>query len=378
VLSPDGQFEGVVATDVSLRALNDYAVQLRPSKHGLVFVMEADGSLIASSVKDNLGTGVNGKMQRQNAATDPDAILKATYAALIKHRVAGGTTTSSGTTFTFSGPDGRTMYAAYGWITDSAGLKWIAVVAIPSSDFMGDLIDNAALTGLVGIFAVTISIFLGLFIVNWVVKDIGHLSDVTGKIGKGDLQAHIVMNRRDEIGKLATSIELMQLNLSTDKLTGLTSRAALMHYLTSGIERLRNIAEGRAGFAVLFIDLNRFKPINDQYGHQLGDQTLIEIAGRLRKSIRQGDVAARYGGDEFVIVLWQIKNREGVKSIIGNLHELLSQPLHCLEGLEMGRHIHVGASIGVALYPGDGADAETLIKKADQRMYEEKQAGVDQ
>jgi len=372
VLSADGTFAGVVATDVSLKALNDYVLQLKPSQNGLAFVMDRDGELIASSVGGNLRVDRHGEIQRQNAASDPDGMLRATYFALKKHMAADKELVSPQKTFIFDGPDGQAMHAAYDWIKDDAGLEWVAVVAIPHSDFMGDVIDNAALTGLAGALAVTLSILLGLLIVNWVVKDIGYLSDITSKIGQGDLQAHIAINRRDEIGQLAMSIELMQSNLSTDKLTGLTSRAALMGYLESGMERYRLATGSVAGFAVLFIDLDHFKPINDQYGHQLGDRTLIEIASRLKKSIRQGDVAARYGGDEFVIVLWQIKNIEGVNKIVANLNQLLAQPLQCFEDLEAGHKVHVSASIGVVLYPADGEDAETLIRKADQKMYQEK------
>jgi len=372
VLSADGTFAGVVATDVSLKALNDYVLQLKPSQNGLAFVMDQDGSVIAASVGGNLRLSRHGEIQRQYASSDQDAMLRATYAALKNRMAADKALVSSGKTFIFDAPGGQTMHAAYDWIRDDAGLEWIVVVAIPRSDFMGDVINNAALTGLAGALAVALSIVLGLLIVNWVVKDIGHLSDITSKIGQGDLQAHIAIDRRDEIGQLAMSIELMQSSLSTDKLTGLTSRAALIRHVESGIERNRNAGAAAAGFAVLFIDLDHFKPINDQYGHQLGDRTLIEIAGRLQKSIRQGDVAARYGGDEFVIVLWQIKNIENVKKIIANLNQLLSQPLQCFEDLELGRKIQVSASIGVALYPTDGEDAEILIRKADQKMYEEK------
>jgi len=373
VLSADGQFEGVVATDVSLKALDSYLVQLKPSQNGLAFVMEADGFLIASSsVGDEIRTGADGNIYRQNAADNRNAMLKATYSEVKKRLDSAQTVASAGSTFSFQGPGGHTVHVAYDWIRDAAGLEWVTVVAIPRNDFMGDVVENAAFTGFAGVLAVIISIFLGLIIVNWVVKDIGHLSDITGKIGQGDLQAHIVIDRCDEIGQLASSIELMQSNLSTDKLTGLSSRAALIHYLESAIAYYKNAANAAMGFAVLFIDLNHFKPINDQYGHQLGDRTLVEVAGRLKQSIRPGDVAARYGGDEFVIVLWQMNNLDSVGILIANLNRLLSEPLHCFEDLADGRNIRIGASIGVALYPGDGEDAEALIKNADQKMYQEK------
>jgi len=102
------------------------------------------------------------------------------------------------------------------------------------------------------------------------------------------------------------------------------------------------------------------------------DRFLMEVAGRFRNSIRPSDIAARYGGDEFVILLWQIENLAATATFISKLNQALSEPLHCLKGIDAGNHAKVGASIGVALYPGDGNTADSLIKNADNRMYEDK------
>jgi len=372
VLADDGTFAGVAATDISLAALNDYVNGLKPSPNGLAFIVEPDGSLIASSEKEYVRTIGSGQIQRLAATNAQSAMLRATYAELQKHIAADKNTAYTAKTFLFDSPDGAAVHVAYDWIRDDAGLKWLAVVAIPRSDFMGDIINNAALTGFAGAVALTLALLLGLFIVNWVVRDIGHLSEITGKIGKGDLDAHIKIDRIDEIGKLATSIEVMQSKLSTDKLTGLTSRAALIRSVELGIDRFRLAPEHASGFAVLFIDLNKFKFINDKYGHQYGDLTLQEVAARLRKTIRQDDIAARYGGDEFIVLLWKIENLEVVENVIAKLKAALSEPLACLKQVDGGNNTAVGASIGTALYPQDGNDAESLIKNSDQRMYQEK------
>ena len=372
VLSYNGQFVGVAATDIALTSLNTYVNSLKPSRHGLAFIVEPDGELIASSEQEYLRTNEQGVPQRLAAANAQSAMLKATYVELEKHISADKNTDYAAKTFIFDSPENKTIHVAYDWIRDDAGLKWIAVVAIPRDDFMGDIVNNAALTGLAGTLAIGLALLFGLAIVNWVVKDIGHLSEITGKIGRGDLDAHIAIDRVDEIGKLADSIELMQSTLSTDKLTGLTSRAALMRGLELGIDRYREQPEAGLGFAVLFIDLNKFKYINDTYGHQFGDLTLMEIASRFRNSIRPGDIAARYGGDEFVILLWKVENLAATDAVISKINEALSEPLHCLRGIDAGANTKVGASIGVALYPGDGNTADSLIKNADHRMYEKK------
>jgi diguanylate cyclase (GGDEF)-like protein len=123
-------------------------------------------------------------------------------------------------------------------------------------------------------------------------------------------------------------------------------------------------------FAVLFIDLDRFKIINDSLGHDAGDMLLVEIANRLRQALRASDVVARLGGDEFVVILEEAAESHDVERIAGNLLSVLSQPLQL-----SGHECHTTASIGVAMYPVDGPDAQTLTKNADTAMYLAKEDG---
>ena len=124
-------------------------------------------------------------------------------------------------------------------------------------------------------------------------------------------------------------------------------------------------------FAVLFIDLDRFKVINDSLGHDAGDALLVEIANRLRQTLRSSDVVARLGGDEFVVILEHIAGWTDIEG--DRTHNLLSalrQPLQL-----SGHECHTTASIGIAMYPGDGADVQTLTKNADMAMYLAKEDG---
>jgi diguanylate cyclase (GGDEF)-like protein len=123
-------------------------------------------------------------------------------------------------------------------------------------------------------------------------------------------------------------------------------------------------------FAVLFIDLDRFKVINDSLGHEAGDALLIEIGKRLRQSLRPNDVVARLGGDEFVVILDDAGDQQDVEAVARNLLSVLSQPLQLC-----GHECHTTASIGIAMYPSDGADVQTLTKNADMAMYLAKEDG---
>lgn len=149
-----------------------------------------------------------------------------------------------------------------------------------------------------------------------------------------------------------------------DTLTGLGNRHALLQQL----ERQVRLAEQEAArFGLLFIDLDRFKPINDNFGHAAGDTVLKLIAGRLIGCIRATDFPARIGGDEFVVLLKNIKDRSEASAMVGRITTALGAPV----SIE-GQAIPVGASIGIAIYPEDGSSATELLASADRVMYEDK------
>jgi len=152
-----------------------------------------------------------------------------------------------------------------------------------------------------------------------------------------------------------------------DTLTGLPNRRLFDDRLAQSL----NVAQrDDSGFSLLFIDLDRFKPINDKLGHEVGDVVLKEVSLRLKKSVRQGDFAARVGGDEFVILLPHAVRTEDVQSIGNIVLSNLSQPIQAGE-----HHLLIGASIGCARYPVDGLDSAALLKHADSAMYAAKRFG---
>lgn len=158
-----------------------------------------------------------------------------------------------------------------------------------------------------------------------------------------------------------------------DSLTELPNR----HYLFEVIDRLTSANDTEKNqatpvgkpFAVLFVDLDGFKEVNDQYGHEMGDMLLKVISQRLENSVRDNDVVCRLGGDEFIILLESSEEVE-IREIARRIVSLASMPyeLH-------GKSITVTLSMGISRYPADGLDPETLIKKADQAMYRAKDKG---
>ncbi|WP_158813874.1 GAF domain-containing protein [Methylocapsa sp. S129] len=171
-------------------------------------------------------------------------------------------------------------------------------------------------------------------------------------------------NRADEKAQADERIKYLATH---DGLTDLPNRAMFNQLLHFSIEAARRYARK---FAVLFIDIDRFKVINDSLGHDAGDTLLIEIGARLRQSLRAGDVVARLGGDEFVIILEQASQAQQVEAAARKLLSVVAQPLQ-LCGLEC----RATASIGIAMFPHDGEDELTLTKNADLAMYRAKEEG---
>lgn len=369
VLGPRGEFEGVVATDVSLRALNEFVSRLPVSRHGLAFIVEPDGELIASSASANVKLMADGSKTRLSASESGNPVIATAYEE-VRKRLAEPGSKSGAQTFDFSAPDGQVIHAAYDRLRDDAGLEWLTVVAMPRGDFMAGVTGNVIRMAVLSALAALVAIAIGLRILSWVARDLKHLSKAALQVGDGQLNWPVGIKRPDEIGQLAKSFETMQQRLQTDALTGLANREAFMLRLRQKVGQSSG-RPGDEGFAVLFIDLNRFKHINDHFGHEAGDRVLIEVAQRLRNAVRSGDLVARLSGDEFVILLDRVDGREDLERVRQEIEASLKEPLMAL-GKEVLDGIDFGGSVGEAIYPDDGADAESLLKKADRRMYGQK------
>lgn len=153
-----------------------------------------------------------------------------------------------------------------------------------------------------------------------------------------------------------------------DALTGLSNRSVFDSHL--GAE-LASAKRNKEGFGLLFLDLDGFKTVNDRFGHRFGDQVLKGVAGRLCAALRQSDLIARIGGDEFVVLLRRVTRLEDAERVAAKLHAVLAAPFEI-----EGERIACGTSIGIALYPEHGEDAVALVAHADQAMYRAKSQGL--
>lgn len=156
----------------------------------------------------------------------------------------------------------------------------------------------------------------------------------------------------------------------TDALTGVANRYA---YLQRMETLLQSSANREYHHAVLFLDLDRFKQVNDTLGHSIADELLVSVTKRIQSVLKNKDIVARYGGDEFIITITNIHHMQEAVQVAEKIVHLLSEPLPIDE-----QNIYISTSMGISLYPEDGTTLETLVKKADQAMYYAKQNGRNQ
>lgn len=161
--------------------------------------------------------------------------------------------------------------------------------------------------------------------------------------------------------------DLLEHKAHHDTLTGLPNRLLFLDRLKQSIRRLEHSDEKAA---VMFIDLDHFKEVNDSLGHYVGDRLLKEVANRLKKSLRDTDTIARLGGDEFTILVDGIENSEWMVDLVQNLMHVMEEPIIIEEHL-----FYVSMSIGITFYPDDGGVPEILLKNADTAMYKAKEDG---
>lgn len=368
-----GEPEGVVATDLPLKQVNALLSRVALSDNAVALVVEAGGELIGVSRGPHMKLPTQGEAERLNASESPDLLVADAFAAL--RRLTADHPEALGTgprTASFDDRDGRTVQLGFARMNPALGLDWTIVVAVPRADFLApvqrNFVNAAVLAGL----GVLVVLGLGWAVLGLVAGELRALAEAARRVGDGVLDEPPEVHRNDELGELARSFADMQRRLLTDQLTGLSNRGAILRRIEDRILQQRRRGD-RWPFAVMFVDFDRFKDVNDRFGHSVGDAVLKEVGQRLRAGTRVGDLVARYAGDEFVLLLESVENRADAEAARLHLEAALRRPLDSLASVAPDDY-GVAASIGIAIYPDDGQDTESLLKHADADMYARKQA----
>ncbi|QPF72114.1 GGDEF domain-containing protein [Roseateles sp. DAIF2] len=197
-------------------------------------------------------------------------------------------------------------------------------------------------------------------------NEFGELSGVIDEMAESVERS--LAGLREEVQRRTRAEEVVQHLANHDALTGLPSLRLLHDRLDRALARAEREKEG---LAVLFIDLNGFKPVNDRYGHESGDMVLKVVGQRLASALRESDTVGRVGGDEFVALLVDVAGREAAEQVRAKLELLVRQPIYLPVPKVV---VQISAAMGVALYPETARDAAGLLRLADQDMYKRKAA----
>lgn len=193
---------------------------------------------------------------------------------------------------------------------------------------------------------------------------------ITAVCDEAGLITHYVATHTDITLRKATEDEVKRLAFF-DPLTNLPNRRLLTDRLHQGVSHAKR---DQGHVALIYVDLDRFKPVNDRHGHAAGDLLLQAVAHRLRTCVRESDTVARVGGDEFVVLLDGISQTNDAMQVAEKIHAVLLEPFR----LASGQSVHISSSAGIAMYPEHGQDEPTLSRHADVAMYAAKAAGRDQ
>ena len=364
VYEKNHQFSGVVATDVTLKELSSFLRKLEISKNSVAYIVDEDGYIVATSGKEIPERAVNGMPERMRAVDMKTELISGTYSQLSQRNIKSNVKAPE--THEFDLPMG-TIDLAISPLGTKQGLHWQTIVAVPRSDFMSSINQGFLQSVVIAIACIIFALTIGLTIVERVIRDIRKLTAAAEKFGNGEAMPKLDIRRTDEIGILAQTFTEMENKLRFDKLTQVANRESLFAQINHLQMMAKEHPENCSGFTLLFVDLDRFKNVNDNYGHDAGDKVLMITAARLRSAIRDTDEVARYGGDEFVLLLKNTKSSIDIHNMVEKISVLVEEPI-ALEHAIVG----IGASIGWASFPEDGDDYVRLIKIADSRMYNRK------
>jgi len=257
--------------------------------------------------------------------------------------------------------------------------NWVVVARMPTEEVLSAATALLRANFRSSIVAAMVLIGVLVVLLNYLFRPLKHSAQQMRAMADGSAPlGQLPVVRNDEVGDVVASFNALVKKLQdseiqladlahNDPLTGLPNRRSVM----TRVPQMVALAERQGSrLAVLFIDLDGFKRVNDSHGHKMGDQLLQQVARRLSEEVRQSDLVGRIGGDEFLLLITDCQDQASIGAIAQKIIHKLSEP-YTADGIEL----HIGASIGIAMFPEHALEVETLIALADAAMYQVKRGG---
>ena len=375
VSNANGTVQGVVVIDIDLAGLLKRLQSDLPSDHQVYLANEWGDFLVHPDASKTFGFDRGRRVLMQDSFSVTKPLFEQSQSEVLVDGLARPGQAA-----------GQVLAFVRRPFGDLEGNRFIVLgLAKPLEDVLSgaNLLGNR-IVRMVLIFSV-LALFLAILFARALTKPLHILAYAATHLFAEHAMETLPLKRTDEIGILARCFDRLRreirsqmdvlhnkqrelVHLAThDVLTGLPNRMLFMEKLQSAIEQ----ATGRQeGLAVLFVDLDRFKQINDQFGHSVGDKVLAAVARRLKQVLCSADVVARLGGDEFIVLIEGPRSAEAAPAIASRIMEALNEEL-----LMDGQSMTVGASIGISQFPDDSGTAEELLLNADAAMYAAKSDG---
>ncbi len=379
VLGAGGELLGLVVINLDLNGLFGRLRSTLPSTHQVYLSNHWGDYLIHPNSAEAFGFDAGRRVLIQDAFKPVEGLIKGvggsvvTMAAPLKQRSDG-------------------LVAAFVRLPYGAQTEDKRFVILGLSQPMGNVIQEIdrlgwktlQITVLVGL----LSVILAMWVARRVTRPLKLMTRAMALFSKDQTVSRLNFERQDEIGVLAASLNVMQDTLVAnlheltesreaikklaqhDGLTGLPNRALFEDRLRQGVAQAQR---NHAQLAMMFVDLDGFKPINDTHGHQVGDRLLVAVAQRMHACVRHADTVGRVGGDEFLVLLPEVQSVQNATAVA----EKICHAIHQVMEID-GHALVISASVGVAMYPDHANDPFALVRQADAAMYVAKNSGGNQ